>query len=348
MFRIQDSASNNFDFLRLFCAVLVILSHSYTIATGTPADEPLVRVTHGYVAFGQIAVDVFFVISGYLVTASLMRSMSIWSYFRKRISRIYPGFIGATLFSLLFVGPLAAGSLQGTTVLSRAALVIFRTLFLSDLRWRGAFSGNPLRGDVNGSMWTIPFEFACYVMVAILGLCGVIRARRACLLLFAICCVAKIGFSIYVWKFNPAIRDEFVARGISFLPLFLAGAVGYLYRDRLEFRAPWAVVSLLTLGAVANLPYGLGCVFPLAGAYLVLFLVHSPQIHLNHFGRHGDFSYGVYLYAWPIQQLVVQRVGGPMKPLALFFLATPLTLAAAILSWFLIERRFLSRSRLQH
>lgn len=348
MFRIQDSAPNNFDFMRLFFAVLVIFSHSYSILEGSSTNEPIFRATHGNFISGRVGVSAFFLISGYLVTASLVRSRSVWAYFRKRVARIYPGYIGATLFSLLVVVPLAGGRLQGDTFLSRAALAIFRMVFLSDLRWRGVFSGNPMAGVVNGSMWTIPFEFACYVLLAILGLCGVIRSRRACLCFFAICFAANIGFSIYVWTFNPALRDGTVARGIGFLPIYLAGTIAYLYREKLAFRASWAVISLLVLCSVARLPNGFGCAFPLAGGYLILFFAHCPQIHLSHFARLGDFSYGTYLYAYPIQQLVVQWVGGRLNPVTLFLVATPPIIVAAMLSWFLIERRFLMRFRTQH
>jgi peptidoglycan/LPS O-acetylase OafA/YrhL len=348
MFKIQDTSSNNFDFIRLLLAVLVIFSHCYPLTLGTTLEEPIAKATHGYVSGGSLAVDTFFLISGYLVTASLLRSKSLWSYFRKRISRIYPGFIGVTLFNLLIVVPLASGHLRGSTFLSRAALAIFRTLALSDLRWVGAFSSNPLPGVVDGSLWTIPFEFSCYLILAVMGLCGIMRSKRTCLYFFALSWLVMVLFSIYVLNFNQRIKFENLAREIHFLPIFLAGAVAYLYRDKLQFSSLWAVVSLVVLCAVSNLPDGWECAFPLAGAYLVFFLAYNPFIRLKHFARHGDYSYGTYLYAFPIQQLVVMRWGGHISPIVLFCIATPLTLIAGISSWFLIERWFLSRSRVLH
>lgn len=334
--------------MRLFLASLVIFSHSYTLVSGTIHDEPFIKATHGYVSGGLLAVDTFFLISGYLVAASLVRSRSMWSYFRKRISRIYPGFIGVTLFNLLVVAPLASGHLRGSTFLSRAASAIFRTLTLSDLRWVGAFSSNPVPGVVDGSLWTIPFEFSCYIILAVMGLCGIMRSRRACLIVFSLSWLVMIAYSVYVRYFNPRVNHLALEREIHFVPIFLAGAAVYLYRDKLQFSSLWAAVSLVVLCAVSNLPDGWNFAFPFAGAYLAFFLAYNPFIRLMHFARYGDFSYGTYLYAFPIQQLVVLRWGGQMSPIVLFCIATPLTLIAAIASWFLIERWFLSRTRMQH
>jgi peptidoglycan/LPS O-acetylase OafA/YrhL len=334
--------------MRLFLAVLVIFSHCYPVTLGTTLNEPIAKVTHGNVSGGLLAVDIFFLISGYLVTASLVRSKSLWSYLRKRISRIYPGFIGVTLFNLLIVVPLASGHLRGSTFLLRAVSAIFRTCALSDLRWDGAFSSNPLPGVVDGSLWTIPMEFSCYILLAILGLCGVMHSKRACLLLLGLSLAVKVCFSVYIWNFNVGMKGGTADGEITFLPMFLAGAVFYLYRDKLVFRGSWAAVLMLIICAVSSIPEGLNCVFPVAGAYLVLFLAYNPHIRFSHFARHGDYSYGTYLYAFPIQQLVVMRWGGHISPILLFCIATPLTLLAGMSSWFLIERWFLSRARVLH
>jgi peptidoglycan/LPS O-acetylase OafA/YrhL len=349
MFRIRDSASNNFDFIRLFLSVLVIFSHSYSITLGAMAGhEPISILTHGYVNGGILAVDSFFLISGYLVTSSFVRSRTTGSYFKKRVARIYPGFIGATLFNLLIVGPLAAGHLRGATHLSRAGLAILRALTLRDLEWTGVFAANPQAGVVDGSMWTIHYEFLCYIMLAILALCGILRSRRTCMILFLLVLVSNTGLLLYIQNWNPAMHDGVAQRSSRFATLFLAGAVAYLFREELQFRSAWAVAALLALCAVAIVPDVFACIFPLAGTYLVLFLSFYPVRGLKHFARYGDFSYGTYLYAFPIQQLVEVHFKGQIGPLKLFCIAAPLTLIAGALSWFLIERWFLSRSRLQH
>jgi peptidoglycan/LPS O-acetylase OafA/YrhL len=348
MYRIPGSTSNNFDFIRLFLAILVIFSHSYILATGSYAGEPTTLITHNSATGGGLAVAMFFLISGYLVTGSFDHARSVWSYFKKRIMRIYPGFIGVSLFTLLLVFPLASAPLKGATVWSRVGYVIWNTLSLGELKSSGAFLTNAYPNIINGSIWTIRYEFICYIFLAGLGLCGVIRSRRACVIIFALTWAVWIGFSAYAWNWDRANIDGHFGSLVRFLTLFLAGAVTYLFRDKLEFRYSWAAISLAALAAASYIPCGFDLAFPLIGSYLTFFLAYNPSIRLGHFARYGDFSYGSYLYAFPIQQLIVLRAGGHMDPMALFFMATPLTLIAGILSWHLIEKRFLSRSRMQH
>lgn len=346
MYKIVDSNPNNFDFIRLIVAVLVIFSHSYILADGTYWREPLSLLTHRYETAGDLGVDIFFLISGYLVTASYMRSETVWSYFRKRIARIYPGFIGATIFTLLVAGPLSLGHLRGSTLLSQTGVALVKMISLRDLDWVGAFTANPYPLVVNGSLWTIHFEFACYIVLAVAGICGVLRSRRACLSLCALSLIAKIVFATYIWNRDDWTREGLIAHGVRFLPLFFAGTASYLYRDKLVFRYRWALVAALLLAVATQTPDGLSCMFPLAGTYLVLFFAYNPAIRFQRFLRFGDFSYGTYLYACPIQQLLVLWAHGHLNLYVLFFLATPLAVIAGAISWHLVEKRFLVRTRI--
>ena len=88
----------------------MILSHSFPLATGTESTEPFILATHGQTTGGTIAVDLFFVLSGFLITNSFLSSSSVWSYLGKRIRRIYPGFVATMLVGALVVAPLASAS----------------------------------------------------------------------------------------------------------------------------------------------------------------------------------------------------------------------------------------------
>jgi peptidoglycan/LPS O-acetylase OafA/YrhL len=345
VFRIVDTNSNNFDFIRLFVAALVIFSHSFILTAGTNAGEPLATITHGHETWGDLAVDVFFLISGYLVTASYTRSRTLWAYLKKRISRIFPGFMLATLVTLFAVTTVTSARLDGATRLSQANHAILKAMTLRDLDWVGAFSSNPYPQVVNGSLWTIHFEFSCYVLLAIAGMCGVLRCRRVCLALFALSFAVRIAFGVWHSSQIAALHEGEIAHGVRFIPLFLAGATCYLYRDKLTFRLSFAMLATVILAAATQVPDGLSCLFPAAGTYLVLFLAYHPAIRMSRFGHFGDFSFGTYLYGCPIQQFLVWMAHGHLNPYMLFLLATPMAIIAGAISWHLAEKWFLLRSR---
>ena len=159
---------NNFDTLRLFLAALVLFSHSYPLA-GVNALEPIVVLTRGQVNGGGIAVDGFFVISGYLVTSSWLSTGSTDKFLRKRILRIYPGFLAALAASfavaiLFSPAPLTYAS----GVVLNSELVVRGVLLLSygALDNNAAFPNNPFPHAVNGWLWTLQPELFCYLIVA--------------------------------------------------------------------------------------------------------------------------------------------------------------------------------------
>jgi peptidoglycan/LPS O-acetylase OafA/YrhL len=125
------------------------------------------------------------------------------------------------------------------------------------------------------------------------------------------------------------------------LPLYLSGVVYYRLRSHLKFTPLWIAAAGLALVAALRLPHGWALLFPIVGPYLVLALAFYPTIRLHRWGQNGDFSYGTYLYGYPIQQLIMQHIGHPVSPWKLFALSVPVTLCCAAASWFLIERHFL-------
>lgn len=340
----RTAARNNLDALRLGLAVLVIFSHSYALGLGSEATEPLHRLTRGQMSFGALAVDLFFVLSGYLITASAERSSSIGSYLGKRVRRIYPAFVINALVSVLFFAPLAHAMIRPPVV----GDVALQTLRLREFDYTGAFLANPFPGAINGSLWSIQYEFWCYLGVALLAAAGLLRRRTWLFSSF----VASVAISL-LWQVRGIVLGGKILGRIlgspqlwaRLLPLYLAGVVAYRYRDRIRLRGVGALVALVLLGVACLVPFGWTLVFPFAGTYLALYLAFAPWLRLEHAGRFGDFSYGTYLYAFPIAQLIMSRVGHRLAPWKLFALATPLTIAAAMLSWFLVERHFLARAK---
>jgi peptidoglycan/LPS O-acetylase OafA/YrhL len=332
-----DKRANNFDFLRLFFAFLVLYSHSYVIATGDQARDPIVFLTRGQETGGSIAVDSFFIISGFLITASFERSKTLFDYFKKRIFRIFPGFIMAMLIGAVCVLPLSGGAFlkrSGSGVFLDFAL---QTAILREFHYVHAFARNVYPDHINGSTWTVVYEFLCYIGLAFLGLCGILRANR---LLFGIL-LALMPVSMLFGIFQWTVTGHHLAR---FAPLFLAGVVFYRFRHRIQLRSWWIVSAVLLLVAASQLPPAWSAMFPFVDGYLILVVAFHPSIHLHQVGRYGDFSYGTYLYAYPIQQLIMDYIGRPISPLLLFAMAGSVTLCVAVCSWYGVERWFLRSS----
>lgn len=343
-----DRRENNFDFMRLSLAVLVIYSHGYALGLGSEASEPFVRLTRGQVSGGVIAVDTFFVMSGFLIAASAERSRAVGSFLRKRVARIYPAFLVAALLTALLVVPLGGGRFVYSDWPMKIGNFLWKSLWLTEFSYTGVFANNPFPNVINGSTWSIPYEFWCYIGVAVLLVFGILRRRTIVLGIFVASWIVSILFRVEGWilggkqlglVFGP---PQIWAR---MLPLYLAGVVFYLYRDRIPLRGWIAALSLAAMVGASFFYSGWTIFFPLAGTYLAFWFAFTPAVRLWHFACFGDFSYGTYLYAFPMEQLVARWFGHLVAPALLFACATPLTLAFAVASWYGVERHFLAPQR---
>jgi peptidoglycan/LPS O-acetylase OafA/YrhL len=335
----------NFDTLRLILAMLVVFSHSFALGTGSNRNEPLSVLTGGRVNLGEMGVWSFFVISGFLITQSWTRSPAPIKYLRRRVARIYPGFIVAALFGALVVLPLAADPRTHPSV---SLLDFLRsTLCLMDLSYVPIFSTNAFPNAINGSLWSISFEFGCYIAVMLLGLAGAFRRRWLVVSLFSAIIAVRILLSITGLHWDGSALLGLLLepdRWFIILPFFLAGAIFHLYGGPVLFKRKFLVAAAIILIAAPFIPHLLTLALQICGPYLLLGLAYYPRLHPLNLGRFGDFSYGTYLYAFPVQQLIVKFAGGSMAPIKLFMLSAPISLLFGVLSWFLVERHFLARS----
>jgi len=339
-----NSHSGVIDFTRLALAILVVFSHSFALLAGSDSTEPLYLWTRGQLTWGGLAVDMFLILSGYLITASWIRSPTAGVFFRNRILRIYPGFAVAIALGVLVVAPLSSnGSIQ-----TNPAQWLWGTLNLRGYEPDGVFPDVPFRGSLNGSVWSISYEFWCYIGTAIFGISGWLTRRRVVLCLF----VASIAISIVFVQFELRLGGGVLGAMFGdpwlwarLLPYYVAGWLFYLSRDHLPLSWPYAAVAVgsLVVGA-ACAPWGVSLTFPVALAYLLVFATRRRELWFPPVTRYGDLSYGVYLYAFPIQQLLVQYHVA-RSPLTLFATATPLTLMAAMFSWHLVEKRCLVKAK---
>jgi peptidoglycan/LPS O-acetylase OafA/YrhL len=340
-----DLCTNNFDFLRFLFASLVILSHSYEVS---PESEPLARATGGVLYIGTIAVFAFFAISGFLVTASWSRSSGVADYFLKRLLRIYPGFVVAILLSCFLVAPMAGCPWKDLIAPAAVARFARDSIFFQPLALPWAFTTLPVPHDINSSVWSIKYEFLCYVILALVGVAGLLPNKRfaagAFLGLIFFYVVAKLYglFPVFQGTYLQLLLGQPITLEHHCI-FFFAGIVAYEYRDRLRFSGLGAIVALAALIVSCLIPASLSFVVPIAFTYLIFWFAFEPRLKLSRFGRFGDFSYGIYLYAFPIQQLLLLHIGVEHSPWTVFFITWMLSILAGAISWHVVERPFLKR-----
>jgi peptidoglycan/LPS O-acetylase OafA/YrhL len=343
-----EATHNNLDAVRLSLAILVIFSHSFPLSLGYETSEPFFLLTRGQATGGGIAVDLFFALSGFLITKSFLNSASVWTYLGKRVRRIYPGFVTAMLVCGLLIAPHVSARSPHGTAAGRLLDFVWKTAVLREFGNGGAFPHNPMPGPINGSDWSISYEFWCYIGVAGLGCAGLLLRRGLVQAIFWLSLAAKLSLDLTGWRPGDSVLGlifgypPFWAR---LLPMYLSGVVFYLYRGYIPLSRKGAAISVVSLVLSGLLPHAWGIVFPVAGTYLILWIAFNAMIPAQDFGKWGDFSYGTYLYAFPIQQLIVHIGDGPFNPYRLFALACPLSLLAGAASWYAIERPFLFRRR---
>lgn len=332
---------NNFNLMRIVAALAVLVTHSYSLATGDIDAEPLRRLTG--MTPGTMAVDLFFVTSGFLVTKSLLSRGSVLEFLWARGLRIYPALLVMIVLLVFGVG-LAFTSLPDGAYLTDPATRTFllRTTTLVSgavFPLPGVFAANPYPDVVNGSLWTMMYEIRLYLALALLWMLAmVVGGARARIFRAAVVAVAALCVVYTLW----AVLGGF-AQQKTMLPLmFFAGAACYVMGRRVELSMPLALLlagAVVICAVVASRPV-FTVVYLLAVPYLVLCAAFAHTPRLFRYNRLGDYSYGIYIYAYPVQQSIVALFPG-IGVLALTLSSGALTLALAVLSWHLVEKRAL-------
>jgi peptidoglycan/LPS O-acetylase OafA/YrhL len=315
--------SNNFDALRLLGALLVFYSHQFAL---TGHKEPMVHAPTG-TAFGSTGVYIFFAISGFLVCQSWLRDPSAWRFAQRRFLRIWPGMTAAIVLTSVSLFAFTQASLEvllkylGNVV----CLGCSKGLFFPDNAYQTLY----------GSMWSIPVEVQCY---ALLLTAGVLFRRR---LAAFITCLAAAAMLMPIARhvLPPELLIDMILAGwiwpswITCGAFFLAACMLCIHPQLLQ-RA-WLPI----LGGVLLMARGefiVGLVFALPAA--VVWVGSQSWPVLRSAGRFGDLSYGIYLWAWPVQQVLVMLLGDSLSTWAHMAIALPITFACALASWHLIER----------
>ncbi|MGY4711353.1 acyltransferase family protein [Mycolicibacterium sp. CBM1] len=351
-----DSRKNALNAWRLILATGVILWHSWPLTGRGISFEPVHQL------LGDGFVDGFFAISGFLITWSWFRNPRARDYFAARGLRLLPGLWVCLIVTAFVIAPIAVaiqGGSVGKLLLSRSPYdyVLGNSgvqVFKHDIA--GTPLGVPWFGEWNGSLWTLFWEVLCYITIAALGVFGLLRFRWVVPILLALvlCWSAMLPSMKVIIETPPdkrppidAATTMLIAEGAAarFALMFLAGALLFQFRNVIPARWSLVFLSVGVVLAASLMPnYRLLGAIPLAYAIIVSgALLRSERLTLR-----TDVSYGVYIYAFPIQQLLVICGLAVLAPPIFAIVAAAVTLPLAALSWFLIEKPALSlKSRLR-
>ena len=329
---------NNFDGLRLIFASMVVLFH-----VGLLSQAPQLTVFYRYIS-STFAVQAFFVVSGFLVTMSFENTRSLLDYAKKRVLRIAPAYVTVILvaaFGLVLISQLSASQYFSdpkwrSYVASNLVLSNFRQPTLP-----GVFTGN-YEPAVNGSLWTIKLEVMFYCTVPfIVWAIRRVGYKPVLAALFLLSVSWHAGF-LYISELHGS---DFAARLAKQLPgqlaFFGGGALAY-YRTRDGLPPP-----PIALAAIGALVYALsdGLAYTVLAPICVTLIVYWAAIRVPQVWsaqRWGDFSYGLYLYHFPIAQVLIALGVFAVAPAIGMIAVCILALLASIMSWHLIEKRTLT------
>lgn len=321
--------SNNFNFLRLFAALLVIYSHSFPLS-GSNSLETFNLLT-GSFTFGKLGVAIFFVISGYLITISWNRESNLIIFTWKRLLRIYPGLITSVLFSTFVVGSIATSLTFSDYISTISYLQIVKgTILMYQPFLPGVFTDNLYANAVNGSLWTLCWEARMYMLTAVFGLTGMFTNRwKIVIITFLVVIYNHVNFSLPLIRF---FVGEYVVTYYLIGTLFAIYNIIYNKKILLILFLIWIMsfkTILLSISSIIFIPY------------LTLYLSLKTKFVFKKIMEYGDFSYGLYIYAFPIQQYIVHLFQNEISPMKLFFISFPATFILAYISWNIIEKKAL-------
>lgn len=339
-----DTRNNALNVWRLILATSVILGHSFTL-TGHGSDCTAAQ----YIA--MVGVDGFFAVSGFLITRSWVHRPYLREYLAARALRILPGYYVCLIVTAFVIAPVAVAIQGGAALKLLFSAAPFEyvamniTVATLKVDVGGTPTGIPYPGTWNSSLWTLMFELGCYFAVAAIGMAGLASRRWVSLVLAAVALVG--GVLSPPFSTHEAFFVQFASNAFRLAVMFAAGALLYQWQDKIPAR--WSLVAVSAVivslgGPLFSLPYYrlLGGI-PLAYAIVVSgALLQSRRLRLR-----TDLSYGMYIYAFPIQQLLVICGVGKLNTFVYAIIATIATVPVAALSWFLIEKPAMSlKSRL--
>lgn len=328
---------NNFNLIRIVASLAVLYSHSYALAVGSEAAEPFRRMVG--TTLGTMAVDLFFITSGFLVTGSLLARNSLIEFAWARALRIYPALLVMLIVTVFGLG-LCFTTLPSASYLVDPRVYVYlvkNVTFIDGVAFAlpGVFEHNPYKFAVNGSLWTLPLELSLYAALAVaFAVCRITSTRGRRVFQVVLLACAAAGFAWHVAAhFASAVEDTSVR--LAFM--FFTGAAYHVLKTHIPLSRAlfWTLIVALALSVVERDAWFV--VYDGVIAYLLFYVAFVPAGKVRAFNQVGDGSYGVYIYAFPVQQAVAAVAPG-ISVASLFVVAAAVTLPLSACSWHGVEK----------
>jgi len=334
----NEPRSSNLDLLRLITATAVIFGHAYAL---NKVKEP------GFLgdSVGYLRVKVFFVMSGALLARSWIRDPHFLRYFARRMIRLLPGLTLVVLVTAFVIGPIVSTFSVSEYFQHPLTWKYLRNIyFYPQYYLPGVFLDLPLKGGINGSLWSLAVEVMMYLLLPVVLWLGQ-KTRLLQGVAWAVT-LALCGWSIY-WSHisppdGPVVFFNVSMRGaVGLAPFFMIGALLGLRGWHKRMSLQWSVAAVILMAFFTPTGVLLSLVTFLLIPMLVLSLGFSEKPVFAWVSGYGDYAYGIYLWGFPVQQILISLWGGPMPPVLNFALTLPIAFFLAVVSWHGVEKWFL-------
>ncbi len=344
---------NNFDVLRLLAALLVVFGHSFLVV----GIEPPILTGTAFMDWGNLGLLIFFAISGFLVSRSWVTDPHVVAFAVKRFLRIIPALVVGLLVTAIVLGPLVTSASLSKYLLDpfTKAYVLNNSVMWTAQTLPGVFTENPLK-VVNLPLWTLAPEVKAYFLVGILGVLGLYRRWSGLLVVaagvfFALLLIVPLRNAIplgdrsvaTMWNIQATAKDiEAVSRGGAFpyaqlFAAFFLSASLFTLRRWIPLRWDLFGLGVVIVAAVSLVDAHSGRIAAtVLVPYFVLVLAYRTHERISLPARFGDYSYGIYIFAFPIQQAIVQWLE-PTSGWVVLMITLPIVGALAAASWRFVE-----------
>lgn len=326
--KFESTRSNNLNLVKFIAALFVIISHAYPLCKGAEYNDILSDLSRNSIAFGSLAVAIFFMSSGFFVTKSLLKSKDSKKYLHNRFIRIFPPLWFTLIVCILVCGLFFSTYSLGKYFLSSDFFKYCLNFILIPIHnLPGVFMNNIYPGVINGPLWTLPIEFVCYLVLLLAYKLNLVN-KKSYKYVALLVIVAFVGINLIPLSIKGYIQPCF---------LFFWGSFYWIYRDKITMNNTYFLISLVAFVLLIVLGYGQVASF-LFAPYLTLYIAFClPQCN-NRLASLGNLSYDIYLCGWPIQQMVISLFGGSMLVGMNILISIPLSILVGYITYSLVEK----------
>lgn len=323
--------NNNLALMQFLASIFVIFAHSYPISTNQ--KDILYLFSGGAFTFGDVSVAFFFLTGGVYIAKSMESKKTAKEYFKARAVRIFPSLITVVITSIVIGGFITKHSLMDYWTSSKTWRYLGNCIFVLQHELPGVFLNNPYNATVNGSLWTLPVEFLCYIACFLFYKLGLLSEK------FLVSTPAVIiGIIVYKSFFDIFSLNAMIQPCL----LFYIGMGIYIYRDKLTLSAVGNIISIvifviLTVFGLEEL--AMATAFP----YIILYMVFAMPQCPDKLASLGKLSYGIYLCGFPIQQYVAMY---SKSPYVNFLISAPVSILGGVLIYKFIEKPVIKLERM--